>query len=69
MIFEPAERVLLPSVDVVSYIFDNAYDANRPVTGLFEDRMDNINADRSTLMSIIPPDQSPALRLGRSSVS
>ncbi|GFF40358.1 putative acyl-coenzyme A synthetase [Aspergillus udagawae] len=31
MIFEPAERVLLPSVDVLSYIFDNTYDANRPV--------------------------------------
>ncbi|GIJ86355.1 hypothetical protein Asppvi_005243 [Aspergillus pseudoviridinutans] len=31
MIFEPAERVLLPSVDVISYIFDNTYDANRPI--------------------------------------
>ncbi|KAH1592895.1 hypothetical protein KXV60_006992 [Aspergillus fumigatus] len=31
MIFEPSERVLLPSVDVISYIFDNTYDANRPI--------------------------------------
>ncbi|KAF7183472.1 hypothetical protein CNMCM7691_003671 [Aspergillus felis] len=31
MIFEPAERILLPSVDVISYIFDNTYDANRPI--------------------------------------
>ncbi|GIJ99670.1 hypothetical protein Aspvir_003671 [Aspergillus viridinutans] len=31
MIFEPAERVLLPSVDVLSYIFDNTYDASGPI--------------------------------------
>lgn len=36
MIFEPAERVLLPSVDVISYIFDNTYDANRPVDDLMK---------------------------------
>lgn len=32
MIFEPAERVLLPTKDLLSYIFDDPpYDQNKPV--------------------------------------
>ncbi|EAW13267.1 uncharacterized protein ACLA_017140 [Aspergillus clavatus NRRL 1] len=31
MSFKPSERVSLPSVDVISYAFDNAYDVDRPI--------------------------------------
>lgn len=33
MIFEPAERVLLPTKDLLSYIFDEpSYDQDQPVS-------------------------------------
>lgn len=33
MIFEPAERVLLPTKDLLSYIFDDTpYDQDKPVS-------------------------------------
>lgn len=49
MIFEPTERTLLPTKDLLSYIFDDPpYDQHKPVQFQFSDRLHpcGILADR-----------------------
>lgn len=74
MIFEPAERFLLPTKDLLSYIFDDPpYDQDQPVSDWLEIKLyltrHLINVVRSTLTSTTPPGRSLVIRHESSFVS
>ncbi|KAJ5526555.1 hypothetical protein N7513_010714 [Penicillium frequentans] len=67
MIFEPAERVLLPTKDLLSYIFDDPpYDQNKPIyiDAKNPRRSISCNQARSTIRKLIAGLRAAGLRKG-----